>query len=206
MPRGAVLILSFALAPLVLLTPGWARQEGTPGAASPAAGTIPGLETFEVASADHAEGPIDYPQDPAAGGPHNPVWQNCGFYDEPVPTERVVHSQEHGAVWITYRPDLPADQIDLLRRLTERSDYVLVSPFPDQQEPVVASAWGAQLRLEGAKDRRLRQFVRAYAGEGPEPGAPCAIGGTSETIPFAAALAATPAATPIGTPTGEGSD
>ena len=201
MPRLAILIVSLVLASFALVRPIPAHEEATPGAGTPsAADAIAGLETFEVASADHVEGPVTYPQDPPAGGPHNPVWQNCGFYDQPVVKERVVHSQEHGAVWITYRPDLPADQIDALRGLTERSDYVLVSPYPGQQEPVVASAWGAQLRLDGADDRRLRRFIRAYAEKGPERGAPCRTGGTSETIPFAATPAATPGGAAAGTP------
>ena len=34
-------------------------------------------------------------------GEHNPVWQNCGFYNKPVRDESAVHSLEHGAVWIT---------------------------------------------------------------------------------------------------------
>lgn len=166
--------------------------QGTPQAEAPAA-DIEGLETFTVASNDHAEGTVDYDQDPPAGGPHNPVWQDCGFYEEPVRNEHAVHSQEHGAVWITYRPDLSEDDLEPLRRLAARNDYLLVSPYPDLPAPVVASAWGARIELDGADDPRLRRFVRQFAGQGPEPGAPCA-GGTAETIPF-------PAATPAATPT-----
>ena len=29
---------------------------------------------------------VDYELRPPAGGIHNPVWWNCGFYDEPSPT------------------------------------------------------------------------------------------------------------------------
>jgi hypothetical protein len=51
----------------------------------------------------------------------------------------VVRTREHGAVWITYRPDLPAQQVEALRELAEGNSYVLVSPFPDLPVPVVAS-------------------------------------------------------------------
>jgi hypothetical protein len=27
----------------------------------------------------HRPGNLDYDQSPPAGGPHNPIWQNCGF-------------------------------------------------------------------------------------------------------------------------------
>jgi hypothetical protein len=134
-----------------------------------------GVQSFENLSRDHTEGPVDYGQTPPVGGPHYRVWQNCGFYAEPVREENAVHSQEHGAVWITYRPNLPQDQVDKLRDLASGQSYVLVSPYPELPAPVVASAWGKQLRLEGANDPRLEQFVRAYqqGPQSPEPGAPC---------------------------------
>ncbi len=37
-----------------------------------APGTIPGVRTFKN-QASHVTGRIDYPQDPPAGGAHNPV-------------------------------------------------------------------------------------------------------------------------------------
>ena len=52
---------------------------------------------------------------------------------------------EHGAVWITYEPDLPQDQKDELRQIVESQDCLLASPYPDLPTPVVASAWGKQL-------------------------------------------------------------
>ena len=73
--------------------------------------TVPkGTQTYEIPSKDHTTEPVEYPQNPPVGGDHNPVWQNCGYYDEPVRNENAVHSLEHGAVWITYQPDLPQDQ------------------------------------------------------------------------------------------------
>jgi hypothetical protein len=120
---------------------------------------------------------VDYPQSPPVGGPHNPIWQNCGFYSKPVRNEHAVHSMEHGAVWITYSPDLPEDQVEEIKSLTLKN-YVLVSPYPGLPAPVVASAWGKQLRLDSANDPRLGQFVTTYrlGPQNPEPGAPCSGG------------------------------
>lgn len=116
------------------------------------------------------------------GGPHSAVWQNCGFYDAPIPSERGVHSLEHGAVWITYQLNLPSDQVAALRRVADSHAYVLVTPFPNLPAPVVASAWGRQLRLDSADDPRLIQFASAFqqGPQTPERGAPCS-GGTSAT-------------------------
>jgi hypothetical protein len=140
------------------------------------------VQTFENLPATHVEGVVEYTQTPPVGGPHSNVWQNCGFSAAPINSENGVHSLEHGAVWITYRPDLPADQIDQLRELAEGTSYVLVSRFPDLPAPVVASAWGTQLQLQSASDPELDAFVRTYR-QGPqtlEPGASCS-GGTSAT-------------------------
>jgi hypothetical protein len=129
-------------------------------------------------SRSHTGEPVSYPQTPPVGGPHNPVWQNCGFYSEPVRNENAVHSMEHGAVWITYRPDLPGGQVETLRDLAQGRNYVLVSPYPGLPSPVVASAWGKQLQLDSADDPRLEQFVSAYSQgpQTPEPGATCSGG------------------------------
>lgn len=142
---------------------------------------IPGIETFEVASADHTRQPVDYPQDPPAGGPHWGNWQKCRVYDAPVQNERAVHAQEHGAVWITYRPDLPDAEREVLEALAVDQPFVLVSPYPDLEETAVASAWGAQLRVDDVNDPRLQAFIDRYAGNGPERGASCASG-VEETL------------------------
>ena len=150
-----------------------------------AASSPPGeVETYDVGPANqHTEADVDYEQTPPTGGEHNPVWQNEGFYDAPVRNENAVHTLEHGAVWITYSPDLPQNQKDEIRSLVEGQTCMLASPHPDLPTPVVASAWGKQLTLESADSPDLERFVRAYR-QGPqtqEPGATCA-GGTSDTL------------------------
>jgi hypothetical protein len=145
-----------------------------------AASRPPGeVQTIDVGPpGDHRPGEIDYAQTPPPGGPHNDLWQNCGFYEEPIHDENAVHSLEHGAVWITYTPDLPQDEIEILRDLAQSQTYILVSPYPDQDYPVVASAWGKQLGLESAEDPDLERFIGAYnqGPQTPEPGGGCTGG------------------------------
>jgi uncharacterized protein DUF3105 len=137
-----------------------------------------GVKDVVVNESYHVEGDIDYPTNPPAGGPHNPVWQNCGFYAEPVVDENAVHSLEHGAVWVTYQPNLPEDQVSMLRRLTNNRPHLLITPRQGLPAPVVASAWGKQLQLGSANDPRLEQFIRAFmqGPQTPEPGAVCTGG------------------------------
>ena len=144
-----------------------------------AAGDIPGVQTFTDLSATHVQQPVQYEQTPPVGGDHAGVWANCGTYSEPIPSELAVHSLEHGAVWVTYDPDLPGEQVQRLTDLAEGNAYVLLSPFEGlPEQPVVASAWGTQLALETADDPRLEQFLVKYqqGEQTPEPGAPCTGG------------------------------
>jgi hypothetical protein len=142
---------------------------------------IVGLQSFSNLSRGHVSGRVQYPQTPPVGGDHAGVWQDCGFYSQPIVAERGVHSMEHGAVWITYRPDLPADQVSALRKLATDQTYVLVSPWPGLPAPLVASAWGKQVRLESATDVRLNEFLRQFreSSDAPEPGSACVGGATS---------------------------
>ena len=139
---------------------------------------IAGLRRFNDLSRGHVQTSVAYEQTPPVGGDHHPIWQNCGFYTEAVPNENAAHSLEHGAVWITYRPGLASDQVDRLRSLALRRDHMLVSAFDGLPAPVVASAWGRQLRLPSAGDPRLEQFVTAYADgpQAPEQGGLCTGG------------------------------
>jgi|SRR6185503_11507875 hypothetical protein len=138
-------------------------------------GAIDGLSTFSNLSRDHVDGPVNYPQVPPVGGPHNPVWMNCGIYDKPIPNENAVHSLEHGAVWLTYQPDLPAAAVEQLRSLVRGHSHALLSPYPGLPAPVFASAWGVQIRADSASDPRLARFVATYeqGPQTPEPGAAC---------------------------------
>lgn len=144
-----------------------------------------------------------YEQVPPVGGPHNAVWQTCGFYDEYIYNWHGVHSMEHGAVWITYNPTLPQDQIDNLEEKADQG-HVLVSPYPGMDAPVVGSVWGNQITFTGVDDARLDAFIRQYRlnpDTTPEQGATC-VGGatfTTDQVPQQNPYEQpSPASTPIG--------
>jgi hypothetical protein len=147
----------------------------------PLAVVTPGVQSFEVTESRHVQGPVAHAQTPPVGGNHAGVWQNCGFYDAPILPENGVHSMEHGAVWITYRPELPPAQVEALRQLARNQTFILVSPWPDLPAPIVASAWARQVQVMGPSDPELSEFIRMYrlGPTNPEPGAPC-TGGTGQ--------------------------
>ena len=116
----------------------------------------------------------DYPQSPAVGGDHAPVWLECGAYDEPLPEVNAVHDLEHGSTWLTYRPDEVDDAgVAKLEELLPANG--LLSPYPDQEAPVVITVWGRQLDLVGPDDPLIGLFLAAYGAgtTAPEPFASC---------------------------------
>ncbi|MFC6883087.1 MULTISPECIES: DUF3105 domain-containing protein [Actinomadura] len=138
---------------------------------------IAGLVEKNGLSRDHTTGPVKYDTSPPMGGAHDPMWQNCDarVYDRQLRNENAVHSLEHGAVWVAYRPDLPAAQVKALKDKVSATDYSLMSPYPGLDAPVVLTAWGKQLKLQNASDQRVDAFLRAFV-KGPqtqEPGAAC---------------------------------
>jgi hypothetical protein len=143
-----------------------------------------GVEFYDVylgpdADRTHTDQAVAYPQDPPVGGPHNPVWSDCGFYDEPIANETVIHALEHGVVWITYQPDLPSGEIDTLKAFGNESE-VIVSPYPGLATPVSAQVWGGQMFFDTADDPELLDFVSSLRdATGPEPGASC-LGGIGD--------------------------
>lgn len=150
---------------------------------------IDGVQSVRVYYSDpvHTEDEVDYELRPPAGGMHHPVWWNCGFYDEPVPDEHIVHDLEHAAVWLAYAEGLPGADVDVIHDLARANDKVLAAPYPGlaEGEAVVATAWARQLRLESVDDPRLEQFIEQYVDgdQAPESGATCSGTPFGDPIP-----------------------
>ncbi|MFC4640406.1 DUF3105 domain-containing protein [Deinococcus hohokamensis] len=146
-----------------------------------AATRIEGVSSYRYVGSVHETGAVTYAEAPPVGGPHHPTWFNCGVYSDPVQDTMAVHSMEHGAVWITYQPDLPEAQRQALEQLVEGHTYTLLSPYPGLKEAVVISAWNRQLRVNDANDPRLAKFLGKFeqGAQAPERGASC-IGGASK--------------------------
>ncbi|WP_052809934.1 DUF3105 domain-containing protein [Streptomonospora alba] len=150
------------------------------GSGSAEASEIENLKTYDGLTNQHVPQPVDYEMTPPAGGDHHAVWQNCGVYDAPLSSVNAVHSLEHGAVWITYDPDLAEDKVEELNSLYSQGSYIIVSPYDEQEmpAPIVASAWGNQIEVKSPGDERLSQFLRSFerSPNVPEPGAACTQG------------------------------
>ena len=151
------------------------------------------LEHPWVAQQDHVDAvgnwdgtmPV-YELSPPAGGDHLSVWQTCtgSVYTEPIVDGHAVHSLEHGAVWLTYDPELvDAAEVAALAAKIEGRDYSLMSPYPGQGVPVSLQAWGVQYQTEDVADAKIDEFISYYVQNGEnlaEMNATCS-GGVSTT-------------------------
>lgn len=172
------LVVTAVLVPLLLTGDDEADDRSADGSRGESGdtGTLGAVATYDDLPTTHLEVGEDhsYAQAPAVGGPHAPVWIECGAYDEPLPEVNAVHDLEHGTTWITYRPDdVDADGIERLEDQLPANG--LLSPYPDQAAPVVITVWGRQLELTGPEDPRIALFIAEYgAGStAPEPYASC---------------------------------
>jgi hypothetical protein len=150
-------------------------------------------------SRNHKDGTLTYVTSPPVGGDHNPLWQNCmgDVYDAAIANEHAVHSLEHGAVWVTYKPGIPQAQIDDLKKKVQGKDYMLMSPYPGLDHNVSLQVWGYQLKLDDATDPRIDEFIKdARLNASMEPGAACSSGNTTTGPVTAAATGTQPGATP----------
>jgi hypothetical protein len=169
----AVVIVVLAVAVI-----GYAVHLGAKNKAASDPNKIKGIVHTVFTSGDHKSGVISYTQSPPFGGPHAPVWADCTgtVYPSQIANENAVHDLEHGAVWITYKPGLPADQLDVLTKLVAGVPYMLLTPYEGLKTNVSLQAWGYQLFVDSASDKRVKTFIKdlkVNQKNTPELGASC---------------------------------
>lgn len=149
---------------------------------------IPGVMTADYQAQQHVtpDQRVAYDKSPPFGGPHDGVWAACTgiVYQTPVRSENMVHSLEHGAVWIAYNPDTISGAA--LEQLTARTDgkpYTMLSPYPGLDSPISLQSWEHQLKLDRADDPRIDQFITALRQN--EHGVYPEIGGSCQAYPGA---------------------
>jgi hypothetical protein len=146
---------------------------------SAVAKAIPGVHYKAEPQHQHVTGTVKYDTSPPTGGNHSQFWaNNCGtVYDHQIANENAVHMLEHGAVWITYNPKTAtASDIATLKGDVQGVAYLALSPYAGLSSPISLQAWGYQLFVQNANDKRVEEFIaalRANKDSTPEVGVPC---------------------------------
>jgi hypothetical protein len=128
-----------------------------------AAKAIKGVTYKAESKHNHVATAVKYNTSPPIGGDHSPIWADCAgtVYPKAIANENAVHMLEHGAVWITYKPGLPAAQVAALSKLVSGIDRMAMSPYPGLKTNISLQAWNYQLFVNSASDPRIRHFIDA---------------------------------------------
>ncbi|MBX4190806.1 DUF3105 domain-containing protein, partial [Candidatus Saccharibacteria bacterium] len=102
-----------------------------------------------------------------------------GAYMIEIPDEVFLHNEEHGGVIITYKPNLPKDQITKLQKLFTspysdpkfKPSKALVTPRSKNTKPIEMAAWTYTFSMESYDQTKLENFYNQRVGKSPEAGA-----------------------------------
>ncbi|OGL36601.1 hypothetical protein A3A68_02130 [Candidatus Saccharibacteria bacterium RIFCSPLOWO2_01_FULL_48_13] len=120
-----------------------------------------------------------YNSNPPSSGDHYQSPSLKGFYEEELPDGNLIHNLEHGYVWVAYRPDLPADQVQKLKGLFSEpfSDpkfipsKAIVTKRPNNPAPISIVSWRWTMNLDNYDEEELTLFYRQHVSKSPEAAA-----------------------------------
>lgn len=115
--------------------------------------------------------------EPPTSGDHafQPLpWQ---AYEQEIPDGSAIHNLEHGGIYISYRPDLPKDQVEKIKELffepfskeKFRPNKAIMAPRAQNESPIVMSSWTRSMKLESFDAEKMEQYYRRNIGKSPEP-------------------------------------
>ncbi|MBI2065708.1 MAG: DUF3105 domain-containing protein [Candidatus Zambryskibacteria bacterium] len=128
---------------------------------------------YDIQGANHIADGTSHPEynsNPPSSGWHYASPARGGFYDEPLPDERVIHNLEHGDIWIAYHPSISDEAKDILESFAGR--YVVVSPRTQNDGDISLVAWGRvdtfDIENDVVNKERISNFLKRYDNRGPE--------------------------------------
>jgi len=121
---------------------------------------------------------VPYQSNPPTSGSHWSDPLRDGVYDSEKPDEALVHSLEHGRIWISYQLSLPQSAVDQLKSIVSKQSRVILTPRAANDTAIALAAWtrldtfnlvadGEQLALSEVEGRIL-DFIQRYRDKGPE--------------------------------------
>ena len=132
-------------------------------------------QAIESLSRDHVSIGTEvknYNSNPPTSGPHWPETTSRGIHDEEVADEYLVHNLEHGEIWLSYRPGIPAEIKKELENITKDFSKVVLTPRSKNDADIALAAWGRldKFNLEGQvlDKARVENFIRRWRNKGPE--------------------------------------
>jgi uncharacterized protein DUF3105 len=138
------------------------------------------FQSFPSEGRTHTASTVNYKTNPPTSGNHNPTPAQDGFYraGNTPPKENFVHSLEHGRIEFQYKPNAPAAQVTMMRRLAEEplngsAGYHVLFFENNTEMPseFAATAWTKSItcpQMTTQSVGAMREFRKAYTDKGPE--------------------------------------
>ncbi len=128
---------------------------------------------------EHATEP--YNSNPPTSGPHWPDPLRDGIYDTEKPDEAIIHSMEHGRVWISYKSSIPENTKEAIKKLARSQTKIIVTVRDANDSDIAVAAWQRldtfRVNPDGTFDeQRMLDFIRRYRDKAPEKGIPAMSG------------------------------
>lgn len=137
----------------------------------------PGTEHQDNGRQHVASKDYDTEEPPTSGDHTEPLpWQ---IYAQEIPDSNVIHNMEHGGIYISYRPDLPKEQVDKIEALFSKPysnpDFspskAVVAPRSNNKSPIVMSSWLRSQTFESFDETKMIEYYLENVGKSPESGA-----------------------------------
>ncbi len=130
-------------------------------------GTVVPICTQEQIDAGTVSDPLCYTSNPPTSGPHSTTPMGFTNLENPAPKENVLHSMEHGGVYIWYNTSDQA-AIDLIKGVvtdnTDRRRFVGSTIYTDMEpETIAITSWTRidKFPVGELTKERLQQFIDA---------------------------------------------
>ena len=116
---------------------------------------------------------VEYSTSPATSGDHWATPTSCGFYEDGLSDERIVHNLEHGNIVVSYNlaTDGEVDQLrDALEGIGKNAIWGVTRSYDKIPSGTVAlAAWGVLYTMQEVDEDRIKTFFDTYSGAmGPE--------------------------------------
>ncbi len=114
--------------------------------------------------------------EPPTSGDHSSQvpWQ---AYEQEVPDINVIHNMEHGGIYISYKPDLPPEEVAKIKAVFfspfSDKDFtpnkVVLAPRAANDAPIIVSSWMRSMKLDKFDQDKMVDYYRRNVGKSPEP-------------------------------------
>ncbi len=107
-----------------------------------------------------------YSSNPPTSGPYAPTPVDWGIFDQPQPTERLVHNMALGGVIIWYNCPRCEDIINRLKAITqeyqEKGKRIVLTPYPNMEARIAVTSWTRMLKMNQINEDAIRRFIEVH--------------------------------------------